>query len=126
MQGRERARETWARTLTRSLDVRFGGVRAADQDKYRDPRKEKSNQGSKPIRVTPDSDKEQRKTAQDPSSPVGGPRKGDGRVRQKRKENKDQRRKQTVDQVLMEDMPQNVTRSIPSHARKRRVEPWGT
>lgn len=27
-------RETRARTLTRSLDVRFGGVRAADQDKY--------------------------------------------------------------------------------------------
>ena len=33
-------RETRARTLTRSLDVRFGGVRAADQDKYRNPRRE--------------------------------------------------------------------------------------
>lgn len=67
MQGRERARETWTRTLTRSLDVRFGGVRAADQDKYRDPWKEKSNQGRKPIRGTPDNDKEQREPAQNPS-----------------------------------------------------------
>ena len=33
-------RETQARTLTRSLDVSFGGVRAADQDKYRNPRRE--------------------------------------------------------------------------------------
>jgi hypothetical protein len=82
----EKEIETGARTLTRSLDVRFGGVRAADQDKYRDPRKEKSDQGRKPIRVTFASDKEQRKTAQNPSSPGEWNQERDGGGRQKASE----------------------------------------
>lgn len=91
---REREGETRARTETRSLDVRFGGVRAADQDKYENPRKQ-NHKGGNPLVESPPVRNNKKRTAQNPSSPsmVHGER--DGRGRQRREEDQQMKNQST-------------------------------